>query len=245
MVHGAPDYGIYAPKSTVAALEDLAEAVARLGGIATFDRRGDVIYCDDYEAPIEKFHSWANAGCDIMLNSQQAYSGAQSVLFSMGGVADDDAIITHHIPTYPQGRHGVKISPNFYEMYAHASYYYIGVEHWNGSAHCRWGIKIDPKSKKLYYLDALLAYVEFQADFKLEGDFIHTFHNVKLVADLVTGKYSRLLINNTEWDMSAYSFSKVNSTLVPLCRIIFQLHDVDGYAFTCWQDDFVYTINEP
>ena len=87
--------------------------------------------------------------------------------------------------------------------------------------------------------------MEFQADFKWAGDIIYDFHNIKLVADLVSGKYVRLLINNTEWDMSAYNFSKVNSTLAARCRATFQLHDVDGYAFTCWQDDFVYTINEP
>jgi len=245
MVHGAPDYGIYHPKSTVAALEDLAEAVVRLGGISTFDRRGDVVYCDDYESPIERFRKWSSGGCSVNLDSQYAHSKAQSALFSTGGVATDYCVIYHYLPPYPQGKHGIKISTLFYEMVANASYYRLYSEHWNGAFQCRWGLEIDPKNKKLYYNDADFARAEFEDDFTFRTDLAAWWNNIKLVADLTTGKYVRLLINNREWDMSAYSFRRVASTTAARCRAVFVLYDEGGHAFTCWQDDFVYTINEP
>lgn len=245
MVHGAPDYGIYAPKSTIAALEDLGEAVARLGGIATFDRRGDVVYCDDYESPIERFSSWANALCDVRLDSQFAHSGAQSVLFALDGTMDNSARVYHPVPVFPQGKHGIKITASLYKMYVEASYYYVYAEHRDGAFQCKWGLKINPKEQKLYYTDNAFAFQELQADFKWVGDKEYWFHNIKFVVDLVTGKYVRLLINNTEWDMSAYSLQRVASALAPRCLVTFVLYDEAGYAFNCWQDDFVYTINEP
>jgi len=245
MVHGAPDFGIYAPKSTVVALEDLAEAVARLGGIATFDRRGDVIYCDDYESPIERFSKWSSIALGVRLDTQFAHSGAQSVLLSTGGVIDQSAIVYHPIPVYPQSKHGIKITASLYKMYQNASYYYLYADHFDGATRCYWGWKIHPKEEKLYYLDADSIFQEFQAGFKWKGDKEYWFHNIKLVADLVTGKYVRFLINNSEWDMSAYSFKRVASTLAPRSLMQMGIYDEVGFAFTCWQDDFVYTINEP
>ena len=48
MPHGTPDWWGTGPKSTTYALQDLAELAVRLGSVNTYDRRGDVVWWDDW-----------------------------------------------------------------------------------------------------------------------------------------------------------------------------------------------------
>jgi len=49
VAHGTPDWGVTAGARTVYQMTDLGELAVRLGSIVTHDRRGDVIFLEDFE----------------------------------------------------------------------------------------------------------------------------------------------------------------------------------------------------
>jgi hypothetical protein len=59
MAHGLPDWGGRNPKSTTYGLQDMAELAVRLGSIVTFDRRGDVVFVEDFSNGLGR---WALTG---------------------------------------------------------------------------------------------------------------------------------------------------------------------------------------
>jgi len=245
MVHGAPDYGIYAPKTTITALEDLAEAVVRLGGVVTFDRAGDVIYLDDYEAPIEKFEDNSSILGSSVLDTTVAMSGAQSVLFTTGANDGDYASIRHILAPLGLGRQGIKVSASLYEMVDYDSNYEIKVTHYSGTHLSTFGVRIYPFSKKLEYINAAGNWTPFETALNFGTFLTSSWHHIKLVVDLDTSKYVKLLIDGLSWDMSTYSFRKTGNPATPYLQVNFEIYNYTDDVLTCWQDDFVYTINEP
>jgi len=52
MPRGHPDYGQAGPTSLIATVPDLGELAARLGSNNTWDRRGFILWYDDFEASV-------------------------------------------------------------------------------------------------------------------------------------------------------------------------------------------------
>lgn len=48
MAHGTPDWGLVGPKQTTYGLDDIGEAMVRLGSPHLWDRRGDVLWLTDF-----------------------------------------------------------------------------------------------------------------------------------------------------------------------------------------------------
>ena len=111
MAHGQPDFGLYAVKKTVSGLADLGELAVRLGSIITFDRRGDIVWFDDFEGDVFKWER-DPSGVDaaIIVSPEAARNGAFSAKLTTGNLADDHATILHHLPYPVTSRVGFEIS---------------------------------------------------------------------------------------------------------------------------------------
>lgn len=76
MVHGTPDYGGSAPKITTYKLDDQAELAARLGSIVSYDRRGEVLWLQDFTEGGQPFQvAGFGIGGDGYLSCAGALSG--------------------------------------------------------------------------------------------------------------------------------------------------------------------------
>lgn len=244
MVHGMRDYGIYASKSTVVALEDMAELASRLGSIVTYDRKGDVVFMDDYEAPIEKFGEQNAIDAETKLDSEVALSGAQSLKFTTPGITDRWAEIYYTLSPYALGKHGIKISISPYELDAHVGFYQVFGQYFDGNNFHQFGIRLNLKDAKVQlYLPA--GWTDCIADLHIDCDLKTFWHNVKLTFDLDTGYYSKLLIDALSYDLSAYQYERDANTTVTLFTLFFTLWPKGTDKLVLWQEDFVYTINEP
>ena len=49
MPRGQADFGQYAVKEVSASISDMGEVAARLGSIDIYDKRGDVVFFDNFE----------------------------------------------------------------------------------------------------------------------------------------------------------------------------------------------------
>ncbi|GAI49683.1 unnamed protein product, partial [marine sediment metagenome] len=69
MSRGQPDYGSSAVKEVAGTLADMGELAARLSSIVEYDRRGDVVYLDDFEEPVLKWSPLAAGAGYIRLDN--------------------------------------------------------------------------------------------------------------------------------------------------------------------------------
>jgi len=245
MPRGQPDFGMYAAKEDVASLADMADLAVRLGSIVEYDRRGDVIYLDDFEAPAEKFRSTAISGGYVVLDGEVALSAAQSVKLVTAATKDNYQSIFIHLSPVALGKHGVKISASLYEMQNHDSHFIIWEDVEYGLLGYSAGIKINPYNKTLEYYDRDEGWVVFDDSFTVLGTTKRVFHNMKLVVDFTTGKYVRFMFDVFTWDLSEYNLDFYEPTPDYIYVANFELRTLENEVRTIWLDDFVYTINEP
>lgn len=245
MPHGLPDYGIFTAKETTFNLADMADLAVRMGSVVEYDRRGDVIYIDDYEAPIEKFRELCDPACFAFLDSTGARSGAQSLKLVTDGTINRAASIIYHIAPIAAGRHGIKISAALAIQHLKNQTFTITLRLGDGALRYWCGVRYNPVARVLQYSPDGAAWVTFAPDYFVFSNTFRDYHNLKLVVDLAASKFVRFLLDVREWDLSAYSLTTTPEVTTPYCYVYFEVKDLEGAILTNWLEDFVYTINEP
>ena len=90
MVHGTPDWGGAAPKSTTYKLDDHAELAVRLGSMVSYDRRGEVIWANNFaEGGRSFFCVGAGVGEETYLTCEGALSGGLCLCLKTGNLVGD------------------------------------------------------------------------------------------------------------------------------------------------------------
>lgn len=243
MTRGQPDFGAYAAKEVSATLADMGELAARLGSVVIYDRRGDVIDFDNFEETILRWSTTtAVTGDYCRLDSGNAKSGSQSVKLYTAKSAMAYITMSRGLSLRGSDRIGIEISfsnlSSVCELIGGAAYYDGTNVHY-----ARW--KIIPGTEKLYVYDnTTLDYVEIAGTGAIMAA-AFTFYTIKMVFDISTGKYIRLLFSNNEYDVSSYPlYSAADTTairLLPWFALLGSASDTGNV----WLDDFIITQNEP
>ena len=202
MAHGHPDWGISQPRKTVYPVTDLAELAARLGSINTFDRRGDTVWMDDFEDNINKWnYSGSGTGWAVALSTDQALHGAKSAKLTTGNAVTNSTYIAKHHPLPVSSRLGLEIS---FTTDTSLSYIQFGLAYSTGTSYREASIRYIPgEPGSLQYKDETGIWTEFATT--TLPDVQSLFHTIKIVADLSSHKYTRVLLDNTEYDLSAHA----------------------------------------
>jgi len=242
MAHGYPDYGIYTPKKTVHALQDMAELAARSGSIVTFDRRGDVIWLDDFESGIEK---WAailqGTGAEAVNTAETARNGGYSVKLTTGNAADDWAFLAHP-HAYPVfSKLGFEIS---FSLDSAIKDVRIFLVLYTGTTQHVAEIVYIHSTGELQYRDQNNVYQTFATITPLRV-YSKLFHTIKLVIDPANTKYYSLILNNQTFDLSAYSYFTTSSVVYPYMEVAIQVSTPDAVNRSIYVDDAIITQNEP
>lgn len=242
MPHGQRDFGMYAVKETIGSDADNAELAARLNSIVTFDRRGDVLYLDDFESGITK---WATGGTGVAWavdwSAVKARNGGFCCELTTDVGVGDNVRIGRNF-SYP------RLSP----LGAEFSFNQIGnissirayIELDDGANLNQAAFRYDPPLGEVYILDRTAGWVPLQVGLML-SESANRFHTVKLVNDFATSRYVRLILNNLEWSLNQYT-TQQGVTAVPgeFSVQIWVYNEVAG-AHKAWVDDVIVTQNEP
>jgi len=241
MPHAGPDWGTYAPVSTIYSIQDLGELAARLGSIVTFDRRGNVFFVDDFESGIECWYYSGSPGYTVLWSPAQHKSGGFSLELTPPVGANNYAYAYRFFPYPSKSRLGTEISFNLGGWIQELDF---EVRVYDGVYWYQPYIRFFPETKTWqYHGDDGLYHDLSPTTGLIVGVMFHTF---KLVYDLVTGKYARLIIDTTTFDMSALNMYKTDApgelpSTSLLCRVI----DSTTYLSKEWLDDLILTQNEP
>ncbi len=242
MSHTGPDWGINAPKLAVYNLSDMAELAARLKGcVNTYDRRGNVVWWDDFEDNINKWEVQNYAGSTVALSSDTARNGAKSGKLTTDAVLAAKAGIAIYRPAIPRGGIGAEISFNFYTQPNRLDLelsWYTGTRVYIGR------VRIYDLSGNVDILKSSGAQETVITQGLISSN-LGAFYTVKLVIDAVNYKYKRLLFGSYEVDLSDYPLYNTSSpnTAQIRCEVL----NVAGadLASSTYVDDFILTQNEP
>lgn len=236
MVHGTPDWGLK-KKSTVYALDDMAELAVRLGSIVTFDRRGDVIFLDDFEDGIIR---WSTTGV-VSSSTTKARSKALSAKLALTEDIGDTAGIQAQIANPVATATGFEFS-----WLADASVFFLESRVWlyDGSRITKFTITWNHSAKTLSVLDSDGATKVFATGVNIAAA-SHLFVPCKLVVDISAKKYVRFLMGPYTWLLSAYAGDDAGATTNTYLNLFVYADLLTGAAANIYIDDVILTQNEP
>jgi len=242
MPHGTPDFGIASSKTTTYALADIAELAARIGSIVTFDRRGDIVWLDDFENGITKWSiSAGTTGSSIAISTARARNGANSALLTGGSDGSFQVSMAHQHALQVASKLGMEISFHIVgtiKTLLFTANYFDGVN--VHTAEFEW----------VQATEDLVIKDESDADVVVASSIgfstlASMFNTLKLVYDIDTGKYVRLIVNNVTYDISATSFQVTANDEAPRVNVVLTLTSRSGQNDTTYVDDVIITQNEP
>ncbi len=242
MAHGTPDWGITAGAVTTYQLTDLGELAARLGSPITHDRRGDVIWWDDFEWGLAKWGvSLGGTGAAGALGTTRARNGRQSAKLTAGsdgahsvGLAHDQAVPLVSLLgaelsfSLDGGTHQVALAQ---QVKTATGKYFFAV----------WWIQ---STGVLQYEDSAGALVTFATGVNLGGGST-LFHTMKAVVDPATGQYVRVIVNATAYSLAGIPARVQAGSFMPLEEVSVTHIGRALFNDVIWVDDVILTQNEP
>jgi len=241
MPHGSPDYGEYAALETVGRLVDLGELAVRLGALSQYNREGNVVFQDNFEhTPLKWVKREFGSGGSIVYSDTKAWSGGQSVKITTGAVSGYWVFMRRDFPLLSKSKLGLEIAflpVTTKETIIVNMYWYTGTQNYQCLT------RMNLNTRLLQINDLSEGYVDIEDDLKLyEGK--HLFHPYKIVFDANTMKYVRVIIDQTEYDLSTYTLSPTTDTAYPHIDVQYGVQAEEGAAKVCYMDNFILTQNE-
>jgi len=242
MAHGYQDWGRGAPRTVTYGGIDLDELAARLGSPSFYDRRGEVVWYDQFEYGIEPWTIettgtggdgadvtavWLTKGHSLRLRSgtdEGAQTQAERILFM------------------PQlTRIGLEASLCFGGS---VGYGVLSLAFLDGTYNQAYLARIDFANDRVQISAAVAGWVNVITGMPLnQGD--NLFYPIKIVVDASTRKWVRLLFANQAVDLSAYSGAVTPSAVAPTLDISFFVLTDDDASRVMWVDNVVLTQDEP
>lgn len=242
MAHGYADYGTQGPLDTVYSIQDLGELAARLGSIAVFDRRGNVIWLDDFEDPVIHWNvAWGIWGIRPVLSSTFSFMGAQSLKLECGAVAGSYSGISRGYGLVKRGKLGME----FWLQGDVGAPGYLGatMEVLDGVNHTKAELRYDATAETIDIITPDGA-IEVATGIHMTINQYY-FIPVKLVIDIDTDLYTRLLVGAEDIDLSSHKLVTVALTGNKIISTRLELRGILARITTMYIDNFILTVNEP
>ncbi len=241
MAHGQPDFGLYRAKQTVYGLADDAELAARLGSIVTFDRRGDVVWLDDFESDVFKWlFAQTGVGGSLVASTARASSGGFSAYLTTGGALGNIGNMSHMEPYPVVSKMGFEMS---FALNANISEYLLEMYFFDGVNYHLARVRFLPATFTLE-VDHGGVWTQVATAIPVRISF-YLFVTLKLVADFTAAmKYVRVILNEVEYDLSAFDLDQVLNATGRHLLVRLQLTTGVGSSQGSYVEDAIITQNE-
>lgn len=242
MPRGQPDFGVYAVKETVSGLADLGELAARLGSINTFDRRGDVVWFDDFENDLSAWYELGNGtDHDAYMSAESARNGAFSCKLITGKTLGQWSKIIHLGAGLVISKIGIEVS---FTLTGDLDEFKVRLVIYNSEFVCYPEIRYYRSTKELKYIDTEGDPITFATNVWLSPN-SQLYHTLKFVFDQPNRRYNRVILDNVSYDLSNIAVSEDESDGYPRYWIELSTVASKGENITSFVDDVIVTQNEP
>lgn len=240
-MRGQPDYGAYAAGDLVSLTADVAELAARLDSLMVFDRRGKMVYSDDFESPVLRWLTGITLGSKVEFDWTYPKSGAQCVKLTPKAAANSIAEISKEIGVITSQRLGLELG--FANPSTELSFY-IELAYFDGTDFYRGSIKLDFSANKVYLRTGGGVWTEYAAilAFYNAG---YSYYPFKIVVDFETKKYVRAMLQGLWYDLSAYDIAIMAGAGAQRLQQTAHATNETGVAGSVYVDDVIFTQEEP
>lgn len=241
MAHGTPDYNLTNAPATTFRVSDMGELAVRLGSIVNFDRRGDVVWLDDFEHTTGHGSFGAGGlGAASAHSTGAAKSGDQSLLLTAGSNGARTALLQKALPAPVPGPIGNESS---WLLGSDAERFSVATQFNDGATVQIFEVRYVYADQAFYYLNAAGAYVALTPGVRLFPAAID-WASVKLVVDLRTAAYVRLQVNDRTFTLPGVAGQTMAIAATPYLLTTWTLVGRAGFNDTAFVDDVIITQNE-
>ena len=200
MVHTLPDYTSKYKTSQITDVVDPGEAAVRLGSIDTFQREGNVLWLDDFDAATIGWGALAeDLTGEVALVTTYHRSGDQCVKIYPGTVVDKEASIQNLLPIRNTGKIGYEIAFSGGILCKYLDFY---MWLYDGTNRNMAAIRYDIVNNRLDYLNDAGGYTNIVPVLNLATT-ARAFHIIKFVVDFTNNTYDRVYLNQNEYDLAS------------------------------------------
>ena len=239
---GLPDWYNIKKQGAVSALGDLGELAVRLGSIVSFDRRGDVVWLDGFEEGKNKWvaTTWGT-GAAVGLDQNYARNGYWSLKLTAGKNGLARADVYRKLPRPIMSKMGFEVS---FAFDTNLDNIRLLFDLYDGAYLHEPLATYDYANTRLRVRDEGGDWQDVATGVDVYESY-YPFWTMKLVVDFAKQKYVRLIFNETEYDLSAYSYLYTEDTGNPLLRPGVQNNGIAAANAIVYLDDVIITQNEP
>jgi len=237
-----PDFYEYLPGSDRYSLSDMGELAVRLGSLSTYDRRGEVVWTEDWGHGYGMYAFYLD-GDGAAVHYDARYVDITD--YTLRLIAGKTLTHTAQLYKYFRGWLGDKlgIETALFIQYP-PNYIYLRFSRFRDSIQTIGELRIKPATGELAIRNDTGGYTVIDTI----GNVVLTykiFNYMKLCCNFSTNKYMRLLFNQKSYNLSSYNLYQVAAG----SDIYYFLYiEVDGaIAYNCEVNisHFILTANEP
>jgi hypothetical protein len=242
MSHTLPDYTTKYKLAKIFGNVDNAELGARINGLSTMDRRGNVIWWDDFEGGASiKWGVSADGLGTATVSATKSWMGSQSMKTVTDAALGSVTYLDKSFSLPLERRLGVEFMFRIESGKPSVLIYWVG---FTGTESFMAQVYYDFNLDKLYYQDAAWAWIELT---KVDGTvFTHqAWCFMKLVIDWTAKEYVRFIFGASEYDLSGIPLRSGASATKRRTDVNIWNRCETAAAATVYFDNFILTQNEP
>lgn len=220
----------------------LAEHAVRTHAAALpFDRRGDIIYWDDFESATPKHIEDIGGAGTIGRSTTTSKFGSFSLKCATGATTNNYCQVIYPQVDYHDVYVGAQTS--FACLVDNYDVRWMGNFYDGTNMHLA-SIKWTESTEKLAYWGSDAAYHDLSGTYPFYAD-THSWATLKVVCDISSHEYVRLLFMDNEIELSDIGMEiSLNATKRNFASY-FKITTLENVAKTCYIDNFILTENEP
>ena len=242
MPRDLPDWHAQNAQTTIGEVTDLGELAVRLGSIDTFDRRGDVVFLEDFEAGhVHCSLTTSGSGAVADLSAAEARSGLFSVRLVGGSSGGRFAAVIRRAAPQVLAGLGLEVAVRIPGTIEHVQFQILV---YTGSNLLTFDLRWRDAENDLQYRDSGGTWVTFATSVDLSTA-AALFHMMKMGIDAANTNFAFLVLDNTTYSLAGIAGqSEVNAAL-PVVDVAVVCGSRSGQNDTIYVDDLIFTQNEP
>lgn len=215
-----PDWSKYLPGSERHSLQDMSELAARLWSPCVYDRRGEVVWMNNFADGLSEWRLFEGGDGDaVTLSADYPNRGHYCAYLVTTTAALRAAGIYAYVYPPIRNKWGLEVGFSIgqaFDLFTIDMGYHDGTYAYRGYAY------IDGENDLLKLYDEE-GDPQTIADIEVLHSAYGLYHVLKLVIDTEEGTYERILLDSEEYDVSEYSLYPTESTAAPCngIRIVF------------------------
>ena len=242
MARGAPDYSNVKSEQAIYTLLDLGELAARLGSIDVFDRSGNLVWMDDFEAATLNWQGGNNGtGSAVALSTASRLRGNQSCLLTTGSDGTWSAHIAHYLSLPNVSHYSLELAFAADNDITTLTWY---LDHVEGGSEHQYQIRYDRTAKTLSYFSAAGVWTVFAINIYVFST-TYIFHVGKLTVDLAAGKYKQFRLNQNTYDLIGIPAQTQANIFPDYFEVFFGAVGQAAKNALCYVDNVLVKQNEP